>query len=118
MNKKCKQEEKNIRHICDVLIAYYLHKCAQDFRLDIKRGPEEICIFARGSLELSEEELQNLNMLKDPHRIPEYESYYEELLCIGCANNISNLDGLSSIVDEAKWTYENAVLSMELLRKL
>lgn len=118
MNKKCKQEEKNIRHICDILIAYYLHKCASDFQLQINTSEQEILLSVQGKVELSRQDLEELNMLKDPHRIPEYESYYEALLGIGNANNISNLDGLASIVDSASWRYENSILFVELQRKL
>ncbi len=119
MKNIIKNEEKTARVISSALITYYFAKTVQNFHIYIDFKDNTMCIRAEGKVQLESKDIEELHALRDPHRLPEFENYYEELIGIGYnSNEISNLDALSSIVDKAKWTYEEEVLCIQFERRI
>lgn len=116
---KLKYEEKYARIISGALVHFFFNKGVQGLNLNICVLEDCMTILAEGYVSLNERELKELDILKNPVRLPEFEDYYDSLAGIGsCSSEISNLDTLSSMVDESLIDYGDGKLRIDLIRKI
>lgn len=114
---KLKNEQKYTKIITGGLMYYYFNKGVENLNINIDIKPDYIVINAGGRVKLSSSDLSKLEILKNPMRLPEFENYYDVLIDYNdSSNEISNIDGLSSIIDTSEVDYDGEFLSIKLRR--
>lgn len=107
--------EKNIR-ILDELVSYYNKLGNKDIHIDMREEENKHHLFVSGEVEnMSEEELLNLKVLLTTPRQREIEEYYWQLG--GEVSFDCELTLVGMMIDEAKISYKNNILSIEVIRE-
>ncbi|ATD54135.1 hypothetical protein [Clostridium chauvoei] len=107
--------EKNLRIVSE-LITYFHKLGTDDVHLDIKNEENNSYFYISGKvLNLSKNELDNLNSILNTKRQHEVEHYYWNL---GGESELDcELSLVGMMVDNVAITYENNILSLKILRK-
>ena len=107
-----KSEENSAKLIVSGLVHYYFSKRVQDLKIDSLR------VIAEGNVKIKPKDLEELNRISNSVRLPEFENYYDTLIGFGSnASDVSNIDALGSMVDEAIVSYsEDGLLTIYLVR--
>ena len=107
--------EKNIR-ILDELVSYYNKLGNKDIHIDMREEGNKHHLFVSGEVEnMSDEELLNLKVLLSTPRQREIEEYYWQLG--GEVSFDCELTLVGMMIDEAKISYKNNILSIEVIRE-
>lgn len=107
--------EKNIR-ILDELVSYYNKLGNKDIHIDMREEGNEHHLFVSGEVKnMSEEELLNLKLLLTTPRQREIEEYYWQLG--GESSFDCELTLVGMMIDEAKISYKNNILSITVIRE-
>lgn len=106
--------EKNIR-ILDELVTYYNKMGNTNVHIDMKQEDDKHYLFISGEIRnITEDELINLKVLLSTPRQHEIEEYYWQLggeISFDC-----ELTLVGMMIDEAKVSHENNILSISLMR--
>lgn len=115
-----KYEENCAKIIVSGLVHYFFSKRVQDLKIDFKKKEDSLVVVAEGYVKIKPEDLERLNRISNSARLPEFENYYDSLAGVGnSASEISNIDTLGSMVDEAIVSYsEDGLLTIFLIRKI
>ena len=113
-----KSEENSAKLIVSGLVHYYFGKRVQDLKIDFKIEKNSLRVIAEGNVKIKPKDLDELNRISNSVRLPEFENYYDTLIGFGSnASDVSNIDALGSMVDEAIVSYsEDGLLTIYLVR--
>ena len=113
-----KNEEHYAKLIVSGLVHYYFSKRVQDLKIDFKIEKNSLRVIAEGNVKIKPKDLDELNRISNSVRLPEFENYYDTLIGFGSnASDVSNIDALGSMVDEAIVSYsEDGLLTIYLVR--
>ena len=113
-----KSEENSAKLIVSGLVQYYFSKRVQDLKIDFKIEKNSLRVIAEGNVKIKPKDLDELNRISNSVRLPEFENYYDTLIGFGSnASDVSNIDALGSMVDEAIVSYsEDGLLTIYLVR--
>ena len=104
-----KSEENSAKLIVSGLVHYYFSKRVQDLKIDFKIEKNSLRVIAEGNVKIKPKDLDELNRISN---------YYDTLIGFGSnASDVSNIDALGSMVDEAIVSYsEDGLLTIYLVR--
>lgn len=113
-----KSEKNSAKLIVSGLVHYYFSKRVQDLKIDFKIEKNSLRVIAEGNVKIKPKDLDELNRISNSVRLPEFENYYDTLIGFGSnASDVSNIDALGSMVDEAIVSYsEDGLLTIYLVR--
>ena len=113
-----KNEENYAKLIVSGLVHYYFSKRVQDLKIDFKIEKNSLRVIAEGNVKIKPKDLEELNRISNSARLPEFENYYDNLIGFGSnSSDVSNIDALGSMVDEAIVSYsEDGLLTIYLVR--
>ena len=113
-----KNEENCAKLIVSGLVHYYFSKRVQDLKIDFKIEKDSLRVIAEGNVKIKPKDLEELNRISNSARLPEFENYYDNLIGLGSnSSDISNIDTLGSMVDDAIVSYsDDGLLTILLVR--
>jgi hypothetical protein len=109
-----KNQAKSIK-ILEELIRYFTYNGIRDLAVRYTSTTETLIISVSGETATPPKDLAELErLLKTPRRL-EFEEYYWSLL--GASTTRNELDILGTLVDNARVTYENGIVTVMIERK-
>lgn len=116
--KNIKYEENCAKLIVSGLVHYYFSKRVQNLKIDFKIKEDSLIVISEGNVKIKPKDLEELNRISNSMRLPEFENYYDTLVGVGSSScDMSNIDTLGSMVDEAIVSYsEDGLLTILLVR--
>lgn len=109
-----KNQAKSIK-ILEELIRYFTYNGIRDLAVRYTSTNETLIISVSGETATPPKDLAELErLLKTPRRL-EFEEYYWSLL--GASTMRNELDILGTLVDNARVTYENGIVTVMIERK-
>lgn len=107
------KQNKKIAHLLNEITSYLLEKDAVRIVSEIIEFEEKTTIYVCGKVEISKEELDQLNELLNAHHEYEYDEYWT---LIGEGSHCDELSLLACLVDLAEIEYDGEVLKIYLER--
>lgn len=116
---RIRYEERYAKILVNALIHYYITKKSKNLNVDFDFTKDELIIDASGKIMLENLDLEELTLLNNATSIPEYQDYYDELSGVGDTScDSANIDIIASIVDYAKYSYEDNILTIRLIKNI
>ncbi len=115
--KILKNEQKYTKIIAGGLMQYFLFKGVQNFQIEISIEKKYIEVTASGMVKLSDKDFKDLEILRNPMCLPEFENYYDTLIDYDDSiDEMANINGLASITDVSDISYDGEQLTIKLRR--
>lgn len=108
-------EREKTRKLIAAMAGYFLYHAITEFEIKVRMGDHETQISISGESETGIDGIDEMCLHLSDNRMDEIETYYDELL--GMRNSEDELKMMIYFVDDAKFCYENQVLTLTIVRK-